>query len=224
MAKQDIESTSFTSKLSAAIIKYKKPILAALILVVAVIVTLLIVFGVKASKEQALAEEFYVIEKKYSEERMKEEPNYTAVLKDLDAFISGGKSYPEIKALYIRAGIHFENKKFAKAYEDYSEVSSRVKDDNYYKSLAMFGMAASLEEQKKSKEAVSLYTEIWEKFGVESPVSARALFGILRHAVKTKDEVLKNDMAKLLQEHYSYTDYGFYANSLLEVEDKDEEK
>lgn len=225
MAKKSNEEISFSDRLKSWITDNIKTItiisVSVLVLVIAAVLIINAIFTSKRNtirkENDSLVKNYDVIQEKYNsiKESASEEKDYSEVIKDLDLYITDSSSWANLRAIYLRAVANFNNKDINKAYDDYLLLSEKSPKDSYFKYLSTFGCAVCLEEQNKLDDAKSLYKSIWDEYGIDCPISDRALFGVLRISEVQNNSADKEKYAQFLADNYSSSDYGSYAKKLL---------
>lgn len=175
-----------------------------------------IIVAVVNSKEAKRGEQFLPIRKAYEEVKGTEEKDYTAVLESLNSFISNKKDFANLEALYTRANILFEQKKYDEAYNDYDKIDSLIPDKGIFKDVAIYSKAVCKENLGEDAEAEVLYNQVWEDYGLASPQSAPSLFALYRFAEKNGNKEKMSEWAKLIKENYPYSDYTKVVEPIIE--------
>lgn len=214
----------FSTRFQAFLKRYKIVLWSILGLVLAVAVVLIIVFSIKASKENKLYASFTQVESEYLDIKESEDKDYSTLLPKLDNLVNASNKYPSLASLYMRANIYTEMGDFSKAFDDYSLLYDRSSNDSYFKDVALFGMASSKESLGDEKEAYDLYVKLYNDYGKASSLTPRSLFGALRYAEKNNDSDAIVIYRDALIDDYMFTDYGRYAQNLKDKETANSEQ
>lgn len=230
MEKKSKDENSFSDKLKSWIIVHIKTIVISLAVFLAVVIAIVLIIRAtyinSLSKTQRLNDkltaEYNIIEDKFNNIKNSndEQKDYSDVISDLNSYITDTTSWANLRAVYLRATAKYNSNDFKGAYDDYKFIDDSVKDEHHYlKYLSSFGCAACLEAQNDLEGAKSLYVNIWDKYGLDCPISDRALLGALRISNKYQlsDEVQK--YALLISDNYPSSEYGSYAKSFLPAPD-----
>lgn len=209
MSKKNVVNpeTSASDKLVSWIVRHRVVLSIVFGVVIGGAIATGIIVAVVNSKEAKRGEQFLPIRKAYEEVKSSDEKDYTAVLDSLNSFISGKKDYANFEALFTRASILFEQKKYDEAYNDYDKIDSLISDKGMFKDVAIYSKAVCKENLGEDAEAEVLYNQVWEDYGLASPQSAPSLFALYRFAEKNDNKEEMSEWAKLIKENYPYSDY-----------------
>jgi tetratricopeptide (TPR) repeat protein len=178
------EKLSLVERINAFTQKNRKPIFISLGSIVALLVILVAVFSLTdlfRKKAISRAEEF---NRRYEELRfsINEESsaeNVKTLLEELTSFAEKSSGYAGGRAWSIIAAIYADKKEWAESEKAWTSAA-KAAAKTYLAPAAYFNAGAAAEEQGKTGEAITLYTQSVSDSRVVFPGAARAQFSIGR--------------------------------------------
>ncbi len=113
---------------------------------------------------------------------------------------SSAKSYPALKAQYMKAQVLVLDEKWDEALALYEAVAENAKD-LYLGPIAMLNAAVCAENAGNQNLALTYYQKIWDVYGVNTPVAPKALFNTARiYEAQGNNELAKATYQQLVDE------------------------
>lgn len=135
---------------------------------------------------------------------------------------SSAKSYPALKAQYMKAQVLVLDEKWNEALSLYETVAEGAKDI-YLGPLAMLNAAVCAENGGNQNLALTYYQKIWDVYGVNTPVAPKALFNTARiYEAQGNKDLAKATYQQLVDEFKNpekgtNTEYAALALNRIEV-------
>lgn len=206
-------------RISDFLINNKKPLLIILAAVVLAIAIVLVSLSIVNNNKAAMLLEIDSLEARYQNLLQQDDTtdDYSANLETLKNDLNilaekGGSSYPVIKANYLLGSLAAEKENWENA-EAYFQKAYEIGTKFYTAPLALINVGVALEEQGKVDEALKTYVKVWDEFGTDSAVGAKALFSQARIYDNQGDSELAKALFNQLIDNFPNSDYSKIAKN-----------
>ena len=220
MANKKLQEETLTTeeKLVGSVSNFfsKNRLIIIIALAVIVVGIVLAVVLVNISTRSKLIAQVYVseLEARYAEALSADEPDWTALVQDLNANIKGG-SYPSVKSAYLLGLVYYQMGDYANAQSTFEQAYSLNKDI-YLASEALVNAAACADAQENTAKALELYNQVYNDYP-ESGVAPKALFNVGRIYYQMGNTQLAQATFEQVVEYYGNSEYGKLAKNISSV-------
>lgn len=190
-----------------------------LAVVVVALIVLLVVHSVRGKQLSKAFDELDKAESRYTELVAMDNSSdeYKTGIASLKSTLQGfgtGKSYPALKAQYLLATIAYEEKDYSTAQTGFTDVYGKSKD-TYLGALSLLNAAVAAEEGGDEASALANYTKVWDEYGVDCPLSPKALFNQARLQGKQGEGDLAKATYQQLIDQYPSSEYAKLAQTAI---------
>ena len=194
--------------------KYKLIVVLVTALVIVGIVVAIIV--VNSSTKSKFNAQITVanLETRYAEILSSTEPDWTALIADLNANIKGS-AYPSVKSAYLLGLVYYQMEDYANAQSTF-EKAYNLNKDIYLASEALLNAAACADMQGNTSKALELYNQVYNDYP-ESGCAPKALFNAARLYLQMENNQLAMTTFAQVADYYPESEYGKLAKNLVSI-------
>ncbi|MCL1928418.1 MAG: tetratricopeptide repeat protein [Treponema sp.] len=202
MGKTKIEQASIGDKITIFIQKYRKVLLALIIVIAAGIAFSVAFFTVRSTLEKKAIAKVEVFERRMNEQGVTygsaDSAETDVLLEELNAFAPSTFGYAAARAYSLAADIYFSRSEWNKAEESWVK-SARIAPKIYLFPVSLFNAAVAAEEQGNLDGAIGYFKESLDYPGV-FPAAARARFNIGRiHDERNEKDKAREAYTELIE-------------------------
>ncbi|MBR6085879.1 MAG: tetratricopeptide repeat protein [Spirochaetales bacterium] len=183
------------------------------LIIVGIIVSVIVVNSTTKSKYNAQIT-VANLESRYAEILSSSEPDWTALIADLNANIKGG-AYPSVKSAYLLGLVYYQMEDYANAQSTF-EKAFNLNKDIYLASEALLNAAACADMQGNTTKALDLYNQVYNDYP-ESGSAPKALFNAARLYLQTENTQLAMTTFAQVADYYPESEYGKLAKNLVSI-------
>ena len=188
-------------------------LIAAAVVIVGLIVAIIVV---NSSTKSKYNDQITVanLETRYAEILSSSEPDWTALIADLNANIKKG-AYPSVKSAYLLGLVYYQMEDYANAQSTF-ERAYKLNKDIYLASEALLNAAACADMQGDTAKALELYNQVYNDYP-ESGCAPKALFNVGRIYLQMENTQLAMTTFAQVADYYPESEYGKLSKNLVSI-------